>query len=203
MPLKLITAPEEEPLTLAEAKAHLRVVSTDDDALITSLIASARQAVEGYTQRSLMLQTWELALRAFPTACRADASLYLFAIQIPKGSLYSITSVKYVDESGVLQTMDEEDYQLDDHSEPPQLVPAYGTVWPATRAQPNAVLIRYVAGYPEAENVPEQIKSWMKLRIGTLYENREEVVNGVQSQELGGNFVDRMLDTYKIWGYSE
>jgi uncharacterized phiE125 gp8 family phage protein len=202
MSLKLITAPEDEPLTLAEAKAHLRVESTDDDTLITSLISSAREAVEGHTQRSLMLQTWELALPAFPTVCRADASLYLFAIQIPKGPLSSITSVKYVDESGVLQTMDEADYQPDDHSEPPQLVPAYGTTWPATRAQPNAVLIRYVAGYAEAENVPAQIKAWMKLRIATLYENRESVVSGVQSQELGGQFVDRMLDAYKIWGYS-
>jgi uncharacterized phiE125 gp8 family phage protein len=202
MSLKLITAPEEEPLTLADAKAHLRVESTDDDTLISSLIMSAREAVEGHTQRSLMLQTWELALPAFPTACRADASLYLFAIQIPKSPLSSITSVKYVDEAGVLQTMDEDDYQLDDHSEPPQLVPAYGTVWPSTRAQPNAVLIRYVAGYPEAENVPAQIKSWMKLRIGTLYENRESIVNGTISQDLASGFVDRMLDAYKIWGYS-
>ncbi|MBV9418770.1 MAG: phage head-tail connector protein, partial [Alphaproteobacteria bacterium] len=39
MSLQLTTPPATEPITLAEAKTHLKVDTTDDDALITRLIA--------------------------------------------------------------------------------------------------------------------------------------------------------------------
>lgn len=194
MSLKLITPPEDEPLTLDEAKAHLRVDSDDDDLLIGALISAAREAVEAKTQRALMLQTWELALPAFP-GCADE-----YAIRIPKAPLSALTTVKYVDADGMLQTMAEEDFQLDDHAEPARITAAYGSTWPETREQPNAVLVRYDAGYADAASVPALMKAWMLLRIGTLYENRESIVNGTISQDLAGGFVDRMLDTFKVWG---
>ncbi len=92
----------------------------------------------------------------------------------------------------------EADYQLDVHSEPARLTPAYGATWPATRDQANAVLIRYEAGYADAASVPAQIKTWMLLRIGMLYENRESV-SGMTLNELP--YVDTLLEPYKIWGY--
>lgn len=186
MSLKLITAPTAEPVTLAEAKAHLRVDGTDDDAYITALIGAARQGAEHITGRALMAQTWELALDAF----EADISL-------PRPPLASIASVKYLNDAGVLTPLDASAYLLDDHSEPARLLPAYGTTWPATRGQANAVLIRYVAGYASAATVPQEIKSWMLLHIGMLYENRESVVAGVSIAELP--FVDRLLDAYRFW----
>lgn len=187
MSLKLITAPIAEPITLAEAKAHLRVTGSDDDAYITALIVAARQGAEHITGRALMAQTWELALNGFSDV-----------IRLPNPPLTSIASVKYLDESGALITMDASSYLLDDHSEPARLLPAYGTSWPATRDQANAVLIRYVAGYASAAIVPQEIKNWMLLRIGMLYENRESVVPGISIAELP--FVDRLLDAYRSWG---
>jgi uncharacterized phiE125 gp8 family phage protein len=59
-----------EPITLNEAKAHLRVFGTDDDGYITSLIAAARQSAESLTDRALLPQTWELALDEFPSIGR-------------------------------------------------------------------------------------------------------------------------------------
>ncbi|HEY1182231.1 MAG TPA: head-tail connector protein [Rhodocyclaceae bacterium] len=189
MSLKLITAPTEEPISLAEARLHLRISDdvTDDDTLISALIAAARQGAEHITQRALMAQTWELALDEFEDE-----------ILLPKAPLASITSVTYVDEDGVSQSLTADDYQLDSHSEPARLLPAYGTCWPATRAQANAVLVRYAAGYASAAAVPQEIKSWMLLRVGLLYENRESVVAGVSIAELP--HVDRLLDAYKVWG---
>jgi uncharacterized phiE125 gp8 family phage protein len=186
MASKLITAPATEPVTVAEAKAHLRVDSADDDALITALIVSARQGAEHITGRALMPQTWELALDKFPRQ-----------INLSRAPLTSITSIKYLDESGVLRTMTEGAYLLDGHSEPARMTPAYGTNWPATRCQANAVLVQFVAGYTSAAAVPQEIKSWMLLRIGMLYENRESVAAGVTLSELP--YVDRLLDAYKLW----
>ena len=66
MPSVLVTAPAAEPLTLAEAKLHLRVDDTADDALIGALITAARQHAEHDTRRALVTQTWKLALDASP-----------------------------------------------------------------------------------------------------------------------------------------
>lgn len=186
MSLKLITAPVSEPVTLAEAKAHLRVVSADDDALIGGLIVAARQAAEHITGRVLMPQTWELALDEFEEV-----------IDLPKPPFSSIASVSYIDADGVTQTIASSGYQLDSHSEPARLMPAYGESWPSTRDQANAVLIRFVAGYADAAEVPQEIKQWMLLRIGMLYENRESVAAGVTFAEVP--FVDRLLDAHKVW----
>lgn len=184
MSVKVITPPAAEPISLIEAKLHLRVDSSDEDALITSLIASAREGAEHLTGRALMAQTLELALDGFPGA-----------IKLPMPPLVSVTSVTYVDLVGVAQTLPDTDYTVDSYSEPARIVPAYGVCcWPSTRCQANAVLVRYQAGY---DAVPDQIKSWMLLRIGMLYEQRQAVVSGVSVASIPG--VDRLLDAYRVY----
>lgn len=187
MAQKLITGPASEPITTAEAKAHLRVYVSDDDTYIATLVVAARQLAEQITQRALLPQTWELALDEFP-----------YVLTLKRTPLISITSVKYVDDAGALTTMDTADYQLDDHSEPARIMPAWGLCWPSTRCQMNAVFVRYQAGYTNAAAVPQAIKNWMLLRVGTAYENRESVAAGVTLAELP--HLDALLDPYRIWG---
>jgi uncharacterized phiE125 gp8 family phage protein len=201
MPLKLITSPVAEPITLAEAKLHLRVDVSDDDALIGALITSARQAAEHEIGRALMLQTLELSLDSFSQETGNQCDRHTYRIVLPRPPLASVApvvSVKYLDTVGVLQTLDPSAYVIDDHSEPARLMPAYGTSWPSVRCQPNAVLIRYQAGYATAADVPAAIKSWMLLQIGAMYENREAVAAGMTVMALP--FVDRLLDPYRVWG---
>lgn len=192
MSLKLITAPAIEPITRQEAKLHCRIIADvadvsphPEDTLVDGLIAAARQEAEHLTGRALITQTWELALDQFDDS-----------IKLPKPPLASVASVKYLDSAGILQTLPNTGYLLDDHSEPARLLPAYGTSWPATRIQPNAVLIRYDAGYGLAANVPQAIKQWMLLQIGAMFENRESTVQGnVTSLQ----FADGLLDPFRIW----
>lgn len=188
MSVKLITAPATEPVSLTEAKAHLRVTSTDEDTVITALIVSAREAVEHELARALISQTLEKTLDMFPDA-----------IELPHPPVQSITSVKYLDTDGVEQTLSSTSYTLDNASDsrPAWLTPAYGYDWPHTYAEVNAVRVRYLAGWANAAAVPQAIKQWMLLNIGHWYENRESVNIGNINSKLP--FVDHLLDRYRIW----
>lgn len=189
MALKLITPASVLPVTLAEAKAHLRVDVTDDDTLITAMIMAAAELAEQHTGRAIMTQTWELTLDAFPDA-----------LELTRTPVQSITSIIYADSTGTNQTLSGSAYALDtaDDYGHAYVVPAYGTSWPDTRDQVNAVAVRYLAGYASAAAVPESIKSWIKLAVGSMYTNRESTVVG-SGAVLSLGFADSLLDRYKVW----
>lgn len=116
-----------------------------------------------------------------------------WAVQPDATSQYSI--------SGILTTLSPARYTVDAISEPGGLTPAPGSYWPAVADMPNAVQVSYTCGYGAAAAVPANITSWMLLRIGALYENREEFLtgNGVAVAELP--FVDGLLDPSRIRSY--
>src|SRR3990167_7576165 len=154
MTTRLITAPATEPVTLAEAKLHLKVDTaiTEDDTLISSLIISARQQAEQILGRSLITQTWEKVLDKFPSG----------DIELLWPTIISMTSIKYLDPTTQLEvTLDSDQYSLDKDSEPGWVLPAYGVEWPTALDTVNAVRVRYTAGYGDAASVPACIKSWM------------------------------------------
>ena len=204
MPLQLVTPPAGEPVTLLEAKQHLRVDVDDDDALIGSLIAAARQAAETITGRQLMTARWKLVLDAFPGATFAHAgtgatfSLPAHAVLLAKCPVQSVLSIEYLDMNGTLQTMHAEDYVLDAACEPARLSPAFGKSWPPTLPQIGAITVTFDAGYGLASAVPEGIKSWIKLRVGSLYGHREEVSVLTRGRIDPLPFVDGLLDGYRV-----
>jgi len=179
---KVITPPTE-PVTLADARLHLRVTDTSEDTLIASLTTAAREYCEHYLQRSIGSQTLELALDEFPEG----------AIELEHGPCISITSIKYIDTTGVEQTLAGAAYTLDDYSHKSWAVRAYGTEWPDTLEAANVVKVRYVAG-----STPSAVIAAMKLIIGHLYENREQSIVGVSVTELPLG-VKALLDTKRIW----
>lgn len=174
--IKQTAAPAEEPITLAEAKLHLRVDSNDDDTLITNLIVAAREWCEGFQNRAYITQSYVLTMDRFP---RRDF------IRIPRPPLQSIASVKYTSSEGIVMTIDPGDYQVDTNSEPGRIVLAVGKSWPATTLQAaNAVAIDFTAGYGTASDVPQAVKQAMLLLIGGWYEQREYLLIGRPTQEV-------------------
>ncbi|MGF7007408.1 head-tail connector protein [Aminobacter sp. BE322] len=66
MTLIRTSAPAVEPVTLLEAKAHLRIAHVSEDALIGGLIRAAREDVERTTGLALIDQAWRLVLDGWP-----------------------------------------------------------------------------------------------------------------------------------------
>jgi len=163
MALKQITAAAGEPLTLAEAKQHLRVTQSDQDLVIERLIKAARKHCEKITNHTFMRETWEKTLDAFPAG----------AIELPKPPLYIVSSIRFLDVNNELQTLDPTHYLADVESYPGWVLPRYGYTWPSTYPEINAVRIRFQCGYADADTVPEDIKTAILLLIGHWYENRE------------------------------
>lgn len=191
MPTIKVTDATVEPITLAQAKAHLREEQdeTHNDLLITSLIAVARQAAEDRLQRTLIETTWQRTLDAFP---RGDGHVQLLMPRI-----LSVESVKYLALDGTLTTLDPVAYELDPTAEPGLLMPAHGTSWPASRARPGAVQVRYKAGYgTTAADVPAPIVQWIKLALTDLYVNR---ARSSERPALPQEFADGLLTMHKIW----
>lgn len=167
----------DEPITLTEAKAHLRIDAADtaEDNAITGFITAAREYCETYQGRQYMTATRVHQLDRFPSC---------HVIRLPYPPLISITSVVYVDSAGVTQTLDPSKYIVDAISQPGRIAPSYSNYWPATRQQIGAVTITYACGYGAAADVPQRIKQAILLLVGHWWENREAVLSGTISKEI-------------------
>lgn len=172
----VVTPPSAEPVSLIEAKLHLRVDGDDDNTLIALQISAVREQVELEARRSLMTQTLAVRLAEWPTGDR---------LWLPQPPLQSVTHIKYTDDDGALQTMAASDYIVYTDPEPGHVVLTASTNWPAADLQPGeSIVITYVAGYGAATAVPARYKQAMLLLLGHWYENRESVVVGAITGEL-------------------
>jgi len=187
MPRILVTAPESEPVSISEAKAHLRVTFSDEDTYIDSLVKTARRQAEKYCRRAFITQTWDLVLDGFPCG----------SIEVPLPPLQSVTSITYVDTNGATQTLASGNYTVDTKSNPARITPAYGKVWPTTQSHINVVTVRFVAGYGSSTDVPDDIGHALKLMIGHWYENREDTIAAADIKEVPKTSM-WILDAYRL-----
>lgn len=185
---RVITEPSSEPISLADAKLWCNVDDdiTAQDAQILGLIVAMREMAEGITGQAFVQRLLEYRLDAFPS--EDDGR-----IELPVVPLVSVASVSYVDANGAIQTMSGSPSQFREWTSG-AVAPLYGSAWPGTRAEPEAVRIRYTAGYTSVAQVPEKLKLWMRTRISTLNENREQFI-GSNQQPIPRDFADGLLDS--------
>lgn len=187
MGLVVVTPPAQEPLTLTQAKAHLRVDFNDDDDVIAMFIAAARERVEDMTYSRLITQTLLLTQDAFPWAGYVSVwpspwqGLLGNAIELLNPPVQSVTQVQYVDPNGVTQTLTGAALRLDNTSRPVRLSPAPNALWPVTAPVTSAVSATFVAGYgASGDFVPPRFLEAIKLLCGHYYLNREEILSGTR-----------------------
>ena len=208
MSLRLVTDATAEPVTLAEQKAWsgISTVLTLWDDLISASIKTARRECENKIKRALMPQTWKLVFEDFPDA-----------ITLPRPPVESASdiTIQHMDSSGSSTTMAKTSistcrYIVDVAAEPAEIFLKGSASWPEVYDQQNAVTVTYITGYPlkstgttgsggssQVPDPPENCKTWIKLRVGSLFENREGFVVVAMNQglqETPHNFFDGLLD---------
>lgn len=170
-----------EPISLADAKLHLRIETADtwQDDQIDLLIAAARAKLETDLGYPVMRQTLRTELDSFPLQ-----PVLCPAVWLGGGAGAAVDSIVYIDSAGASQTLDPAGYVVDAVSAPAMVLPAPNTIWPAVLRQPGAVKITWTAGWTSAAAVPADLVHAMKLLIGHWFENREAVVVGTISSAV-------------------
>lgn len=181
-----VITPPAPVVAYADAKAHLRLDSDDEQALVTTLVAAATGWIDGpagWLGRSLGPQTLEARFSAF--GCDR--------IYLPFGPIGSpLGSIKYLDSPAVEQTLAGSVYTLlSDGS----VNLNSGSSWPSIYSDPEAIRIRYPAGYASPAEVPAAIKAAIMLMVGFLYENRE----ASPEDALSSGAVRALLSPYRVW----
>lgn len=206
-----VTAPAEPVVTLEELREHLRIYpcgsppESPDDALIQRLAAiavSELDGVDGWLGRALVDQEWQLTVPAFPWG---DNPLLLLLTSPRWGGAspapVTVESLEYTDADGATVVLIEgTDFEVITGADPQYIRPPYGTCWPSTRCQLDAVRVRYNAGYgPTGADVPDVIRGYVLLRVGQLYENRELTVTGTIVAPVP--YMRDMLESVRLRGW--
>ena len=177
--VEIATQPTNEPVSVEEIKANLRLDGSEQDALIANLAKAARMAVEARLHRTLINTVYMQ---------RHDAFEDVLELYRPPVSV--VESVKYYDADGILQTVDAADYIVDLASLPPRIVPAFGKTWPTAQTKINTVEITFTAGYgPDATTVPEPIRQAIIMLASDMYEHPEASVEIKLSENKILNFL--------------
>jgi uncharacterized phiE125 gp8 family phage protein len=171
--LHRVTAPAGRPVTLSEAKMHLRVDGTAEDTLIERAVDAATAYIDGPRGigHALVDQQWDLRLDCFPWG----------RIVLPLNPVRTVDEITYTDTAGTTQTLDASRYIVSAERDPATIEPAYNENWPSTRLVADAVKVRFTVGYePDTNssptdygaNVPNDLKAAVLWLTAHIYENR-------------------------------
>jgi len=204
MNLKMITDATAEPVTLADMKTFMRLstVGTAEDVLLVSLEKAARQYCENYTKRPCLPQTFQLILNSFTEGQRGDDEIIL--PRAPLSTAATDVVITYLDAvSANSTTLATSVYDVDINAEPGRVFLKDGQEWPDHYTQRNAVTIQFVAGCtlttaaPATDATPEDIETWIKMRVAQMYEHREAMQAG-NLAEMPHSYVDGLLDRHVL-----
>lgn len=188
------TATGVEPVEVEDVRNHLRITSTAEDALIGAYIKTARRIAENETNRTLVNTEYQLTVNSF------YSSHIALPMGCPLSSSTSDMSITYRKTTGDSTTLASTCYTPERQDEGFGFVRLnYNSEWPTdVQDSEGAVVITFRAGYATASECPEPIKHWIKMRAGQMYEYREPLLVGGVLQTLKRDFVDGLLDAFRV-----
>ncbi len=184
----LLSGPAVEPITLAEAKAHLRVDISAEDTLIQSLIMASRLHIEAALDLALVTQSWRYRRDAWPKARGLD---------MPLRPIQSLTSATVFAHDDSIHAIDTDSFILDGTANPARLVWRGAGTPPTPGRAANGIEIDFIAGFGDAaSDVPQPIRQALLLLVAHWYENREPVEIGAVATPIPST-VSELLAPYR------
>jgi uncharacterized phiE125 gp8 family phage protein len=185
MRYKLKTAASFEPVTLEEAKRHLRVLHNNQDELISSLVKSAVKYTERYTGRILANSVYTGYLDRLPDD---DHTL------ITLGPVQEIVSIKYyAPGASELSTYAEAKYDLDNSELTARLW--FRETFTYDDEKYNPIEIEFKNGWATKAEIPDDIITAIVMRVNRTYLNPD---NPVENKLTAA---DQLLRGYKVKRY--
>lgn len=214
------TEPASNPVTLAEAKLHLRIDSTAEDNLISSLITAATRWAEDYTDRTFCHTRWQMNLDSFYGPVGSPVQFGLKAdgnniegrqgtvpnldIELPRPPMVqagtaTAVAITYTPSAGAsTATLDAAEYRVDRQATPGVCRPLYGKTWPTHLVDQNSTTVTWWAGYSaDGTSVPAGVKSAILMLVAHLWRNREMAAEAALTEVPMGT--KALLDSIR-WG---
>lgn len=183
----LLAGPAEEPVSLVETKAFLRLDSDAEDGLVTTLIAAARLHVEGSTGRALVRQSWRLVLDRWPVER---------VVRLPVAPLIELTGIRVFDEQDDEHVIGLGQFQAETAVAPARLLLSGNVTGMPVLRERLGIEIDYVAGYGEAEDVPRDLKQAVLALVAHWFEHRDAVIVAGSGAVVPAGF-DRLVAGYR------
>ena len=166
MPSIQTSPPATEPVSLAEAKAHLRVNHNDDDVYISTLIKMARETIEAQTGLGLISQGWSVFLDDWPEQG---------AIELPLAPVLDVADIRVHGDDDSFAIIDPAHYYEDKVSRPARIILRGSRNWAAPGRVANGIEILLTIGFT---SVPEPLREAVLQLLGHWYQTRgDEAAN--------------------------
>lgn len=175
----IVAEPVNMAVSLEDARAAARINGTDRDGEVELRVRALTAEAEHTIGRAIISQTHRVTLDAF-----------VVRIELPMAPVQSVT-VRYLDANGIEQTLDPQDYILDDARVPCAVVPAPGKAWPETFARINAVKVDTQCGYgPDDSTTPAAFKGYILAKVQEYF---------APAGTAPSPYLDRLLDSLKVY----
>jgi uncharacterized phiE125 gp8 family phage protein len=171
MPLMLMSGPAAEPVSVEEARAHLRIDTTNEETLLAAFIVAARIALEAQTRRVFVTQSWRLILDGWPGT----------SVTLPLAPVSAVTAITMNDEEAP-RSVAASHYETVLAGNTPRI--AALTPWPHPSRRIGGIHIDFTAGYGAPDAVPQPLKQAILMLTAHWYENREPVGLGEANNDL-------------------
>lgn len=189
MALVMTSGPAGEPVTLQEAKAHLRIDHASEDVLISSLILTSRLHIESALDLALIDQTWTLQLDAWPGGGSLD---------IPLSPLKAVSAVRVKNADGGTITIAPQSYIVDAASRPPRIVFEPGSQ-PRAGVRAAGIEVVFTAGFgAEPSHVPAPLRHAILMLVAHWYDNRDVPEAGSPAARIPEQIGDLIAPFRKI-----
>ena len=189
MAIVLTSPPAQEPVSLADAKLHLRVDISDDDTLISTLITGARSELERGLGRALITQSYTYLFDAWPDG---------FAVKLPIAPVQSVDQVRVYARDGSFTILSPGIYLLDGLGSPPRLIRRGSLAWPVPLQPANGIAVDFTCGHgANSTDVPAALRIAVLLLTAHWYEHRQLGEQGVPNIGLP-DMVQDLISPYRV-----